>query len=51
MWLVAIPWAGRIWALPFLTALAPSARYHADRSRRHKTLTDWARQMLACLRR
>ena len=51
MWLVPIPWAGRVWALPFLTVLAPSARYHAERGRRHKTLTDWARQMLCVLRR
>jgi hypothetical protein len=27
MLLVPIPWAGRVWALPFLTALAPSERY------------------------
>ena len=27
MWLTRIPWAQRIWALPFLTALAPSERY------------------------
>ena len=51
MWLVRIPWAGRVWALPFLTVLAPSARYHAERGRRHKTLTDWARPMLWVLRR
>ena len=27
MLLVPIPWAGRVWALPFLSALAPSERY------------------------
>ena len=27
MLLTPIPWAGRVWALPFLTALAPSERY------------------------
>ncbi|MBA3530994.1 MAG: hypothetical protein H0T73_03615 [Ardenticatenales bacterium] len=27
MLLVPIPWATRIWALPFLSALAPSERY------------------------
>src|SRR4051812_5844707 len=43
--LVPIPWAGRVWALPFLTALAPSERHDRDRGRRHKKLTDWARQM------
>ena len=36
MWLGQIPWAGRYWALPFLTVLAPSERYHRQRGRRHK---------------
>jgi len=51
MLLVPVPWAGRVWALPFLTALAPSERYDQDRGRRHKTLTDWARQLLLVVRR
>ena len=51
MWLGQIPWAGRYWALPFLTVLAPSERYHRQRGRRHKKLTDWARQMILQLRR
>jgi DDE superfamily endonuclease len=51
MLLVPIPWAARIWALPVLTALAPSERYHQERGQRHKTLTDWARQMLLVVRR
>jgi hypothetical protein len=46
MLLAPIPWAGRVWALPFLTVLAPSKRYAPERGRRHKLLTDWARQML-----
>ena len=37
---------GRVWALPFLTVLAPSERYAQHHRRRHKTLTDWARQAL-----
>src|SRR3954451_16259246 len=49
--LVEIPWAGRVWALPFLTVLAPSERYHQKRHKRHKTLVDWGRQMLLQLRR
>ena len=49
--LVEIPWAGRVWALPFLTVLAPSERYHQKRHQRHKTLVDWGRQMLLQLRR
>jgi len=46
MLLAPIPWARRVWALPFLTALCPSERYYTQRHRRHKTLTDWARQLL-----
>ena len=51
MLLAPIPWAGRVWALPFLTALAPSERYCRERGRRHKKLTDWARQMALQARR
>ena len=51
MWLGQIPWAGRYWALPVLTVLAPSARYYQRQGRRHKKLTDWARQMILQLRR
>src|SRR5207302_4180599 len=49
--LVPIPFAARTWALPVLTALAPSARYDATRGRPHKTITDWARQLLLVVRR
>jgi DDE superfamily endonuclease len=51
MWLTHIPWAQRIWALPFLTVLAPSERYYEQRGRRPKKITDWARQMIYQLRR
>ena len=51
MWLGRIPWAGRYWALPVLTALAPSERYYRRRGRSHKKLTGWARQMILQLRR
>ncbi len=51
MLLAPIPWAGRVWALPFLSVLAPSQRYHQERGKRHKTLTDWASQMIAQVRR
>src|SRR3954463_7459562 len=51
MLLVPIPWAGRVWALPFLTTLAPSERYNRQHSRRHKKLTDWARQLVLQARR
>jgi len=32
MLLAPIPWAGRVWALPLLTALAPSERVNAARN-------------------
>ena len=51
MWLGHVPWAGRHWALPVLTVLAPSTRYYQQQGRRHKKLTDWARQMVMQLRR
>src|SRR5436190_13550400 len=45
MLLSPIPWAGRVWALPFLTVLAPSERSCQERGLRHRTLTDWARRV------
>jgi hypothetical protein len=51
MLLVPVPWAGRTWALPVLTALAPSERYDREHGRHHKTLTDWAGQLLLVVRR
>ena len=51
MLLAPIPWAQRVWALPFFTLLAPSERYHAQRGQRPKKLTDWARQMITQVRR
>jgi hypothetical protein len=39
MLLVEVPWASRVWALPFLSALAPSERYAAKRGKRHKKIT------------
>jgi hypothetical protein len=49
--LAPITWAKRIWALPFLTVLAPSRRYYQRRGRPAKTLTDCARQVIAQVRR
>jgi hypothetical protein len=51
MLLAPLPWAARVWALPCLTALCPSERYHEQRGQRHKTLTDWARQMVKQVKR
>lgn len=46
MVIVPIPWAARRWALPFLTILAPSARWSEAHGKPHKTLTTWARQAI-----
>ncbi len=46
MWLTRIPFAERIWALPFLTVLAASERYYEQRGRQPKKITDWARQLV-----
>lgn len=50
--LAPIPWASRVWALPFLSALAYySERYAREHGKRHKPLTEWAWQMLLQVRR
>jgi len=51
MLLSPMPWTGRVWALPFLTVLAPSQRYCEERGLRHKTLTDWTRRIALQARR
>jgi hypothetical protein len=51
MLLVEVPWASRVWALPFLSVLAPSERYAAARGKRHKKITEWAWQLLLQVRR
>ena len=51
MLLTPISWANRVWALPFLTVLAPSEGYNKKNRKRHKKLSDWARQMLLQLSR
>lgn len=51
MVLAEMPWAERVWALPFLTVLCPSERYHRYRKQRHKTLSKWAEQLLGVLQR
>jgi hypothetical protein len=49
MLLVPVPWARRVWALPFLTALCWPAK--SPHQRRHKTSVDWVRQMMKQVRR
>jgi hypothetical protein len=51
MRLVPLPWVTRVWALPVLTVLAPSARDHQERRQRHQKLTDGARHMRLMVRR
>ena len=49
--LTPLPWAARVWALPVLTVLAPSAGWAQAQGRRHKKVTDWARQAVKQLAR
>ncbi len=35
-----------LWALPFLTVLAPSKKSNEKAGRRHKTSMDWTRHMV-----
>jgi hypothetical protein len=49
--LAPIPWASRVWALPFLCALAPSERHCLEQGKRHKKMTEWAWQLLLLVRR
>ncbi len=53
MLLVPVPWAGRVWALPFLSVLAYSERHATELGKRHKKLTWRSRawQMLVLVRR
>lgn len=51
MLLTPVSWAKRVWALPFLTVLAPSERYHLKKGKEHKALSDWARQICLLLYR
>ena len=51
MLLVNVPWSSRVWALPFLTVLAPSERSNLARGQRHKTSIDWIIQMLSQVQR
>jgi hypothetical protein len=51
MLLVRVPWSQRVWALPFLTVLAPGAKTNAANGKRHKTSIDWIGQMIGAVRR
>ena len=49
--LAEVSWASRVWALPFVSALAPSERYCREQGQRHKKITEWAFQLLLLVRR
>jgi hypothetical protein len=49
MLLVPVPWAQRVWALPFFTALCWPAEKRPQQ--RHKASVDWVRQMMKQVRR
>jgi hypothetical protein len=41
MLLCRVGWAQRVWALPFLSVLAPSERYCTQQGKGHKKITQW----------
>src|SRR3954452_9976798 len=45
---VDVPWASRPWALPILSLPAPTPEVSQKLGRRHKTIAERARQMIAC---
>jgi len=48
---VNVPWASRPWALPILSVPAPTPKVSLKLGRRHKTIAERARQIIARLRR
>jgi len=50
MLLLSVPWSSRVWALPFLTVLAPSKKSNLANGKRHKTSIDWLMQMTSQVR-
>ena len=51
MLLVRLPWSSRLWALPFLTVLAPSEAANHAAKKRHKTPVDWTEQLVKTVSR
>jgi len=49
--LAKVPWAQRIWGLPFLSVLAPSSGYYKKRGRQPKKLIDRAKQVILQVKR
>lgn len=55
-WIVAsvvtpIGWAGRLWALPFMSVLAPSRRFYEQKGRAHRTGLDRTKQIMHLVHR
>src|SRR3954452_21532263 len=48
---VTVPWATKAWALPILSLPSPTPKVSLKLGRRHKTVAEHARRMIACLRR
>lgn len=48
---VTVPWTSRPWALPILSLPCPTPKVSLKLGRRHKTIAQRARQIIACLRR
>src|SRR5512147_189488 len=51
MLLVRLPWSSRLWALPFLTVLAPSEPANRAAKKRYKTTVDWTCQLVKAVSR
>jgi hypothetical protein len=49
--LVTPPWSTKPWALPVLSLPSPTPPISAQLGRRPKTIAEWARQMILCVRR
>jgi hypothetical protein len=49
--LAPVPWTGRVWALPFLTALGPAERTSREQNCRHRSMLDVGRQLALQARR
>ena len=49
--IVTPPWNTRPWALPFLSVPAPTPQVSERLGLRHKTIVQWARQMIRVVRR
>jgi DDE superfamily endonuclease len=49
MLLVNVPFAGRIWGLPLLTALTPSKAWCEQHKQRYRPVTEWAERLLLTL--